>query len=215
MQTVKILTIAWCACSPKRRNLKQLQALALASAEAGGEGVASSPAAKGPAASAKAATAGKTSAKVSDDFFSMHHALVPDYRCYALLVSCAKWLGCINLKPLNSFLRSNLSWLGISLPHSCMKNMERGQAGILAFYVSGVPGSYLHKMPLHIQYTYTCHAGWERCRYYTREQPCLCSLPMAPCPSSFEHTGIRAEAAQDVAIAMPTCSPPPPFPPLP
>ena len=54
-------------CSPRRRTLKQLQALALAGAEAGGEAVANSPVAKGPAASVKAAAAGKTPAKVSSD----------------------------------------------------------------------------------------------------------------------------------------------------
>ena len=68
------LVVTWFACSPKskRRTLKQLQALALAGAEAGGEAVASSPAAKGPAASGKTAAAGKTPAKVSNDFFCLH-----------------------------------------------------------------------------------------------------------------------------------------------
>ena len=66
------LMIAWSACSPKRRTLKQLQALALAGAQAGGEAVAGSPAAKGPAAAGKATAAGKTPAKVSNDFFCMH-----------------------------------------------------------------------------------------------------------------------------------------------
>lgn len=46
-------------CSPKRRSLKQLQALASAGAEAGGEAVQGSPAGKAPAA------AGKAAAKVS------------------------------------------------------------------------------------------------------------------------------------------------------
>lgn len=46
-------------CSPKRRSLKQLQALAAAGAEAGGEAVQGSPAGKAPAA------AGKAAAKVS------------------------------------------------------------------------------------------------------------------------------------------------------
>lgn len=62
---------SWCVCSPKRRTLKQLQALALAGAEAGGEAVASSPASKGPAASAKAPAAGKTPAKVSHYLFGL------------------------------------------------------------------------------------------------------------------------------------------------
>ena len=52
-------------CSPKRRSLKQLQALALAGAEAGGEAIQGSPAGKGPAAAAKPAAAGKPATKVS------------------------------------------------------------------------------------------------------------------------------------------------------
>jgi len=52
------------ACSPQRRSLKQLQALALAAAEAGGETVQGSPAGKAPAAGGKPAAAGKAAPKV-------------------------------------------------------------------------------------------------------------------------------------------------------
>lgn len=52
------------ACSPQRRSLKQLQALALAAAEAGGEAVQGSPAGKAPAAGGKPAAAGKAAPKV-------------------------------------------------------------------------------------------------------------------------------------------------------
>lgn len=76
------LTTAWSACSPKRRTLKQLHALALAGAEAGGEAMTSSPAAKGPAEPAKAAAASKTPAKVSNDFICMHSGLL----CPALVL---------------------------------------------------------------------------------------------------------------------------------
>ncbi|KAL0033057.1 hypothetical protein WJX79_000382 [Trebouxia sp. C0005] len=51
--------------SPQRRSLKQLQALALAAAEAGGEAVQGSPAGKTPAAGGKPASAGKAAAKGS------------------------------------------------------------------------------------------------------------------------------------------------------
>ena len=52
-------------CSPVRRSLKQLQALALAGAEAGGEALQASPAGKGPAAANKAVAANKAAVKVS------------------------------------------------------------------------------------------------------------------------------------------------------
>ena len=52
-------------CSPKRHSLKQLQAMASAGAEAGGEAVQGSPAGKAPAAAGKPASAGKAAAKVS------------------------------------------------------------------------------------------------------------------------------------------------------
>ena len=55
------------ACSPQRRSLKQLQALALATAEAGGEAVQGSPAGKAPAAAAKPAAAGKAAPKVCSE----------------------------------------------------------------------------------------------------------------------------------------------------
>ncbi len=55
------------ACSPQRRSLKQLQALALAAAEAGGEAVQGSPAGKAPAAGAKPAAAGKAAPKVRSE----------------------------------------------------------------------------------------------------------------------------------------------------
>ncbi|DBB04647.1 TPA: hypothetical protein ACH3X1_012711 [Trebouxia sp. C0004] len=51
--------------SPQRRSLKQLQALALAAAEAGGEAIQGSPAGKAPAAGDKPAAAGKAASKGS------------------------------------------------------------------------------------------------------------------------------------------------------
>jgi len=55
------------ACSPQGHSLKQLQALALAAAEAGGEAVQGSPAGKAPAAGGKPAAAGKAAPKVRSE----------------------------------------------------------------------------------------------------------------------------------------------------